>query len=351
MATVTQRVSKIKQPYGGYLPLKYFSKERLEDGQKLNENENIPASLIGLAVDYLTRFLLGDSVDKAFHISCLGASNIGMLKKATMLKANITGLDDLSITSACKLAGFDVCYRASTTAYKPIEDINPDTATIENIRIMASRSMLFWERYGPVVCSEITFEGGYTAMVNAGDGDYISNDTLWDFKVSKSSPTTKHSLQILMYYVMGLHSTHEYYKNISNLGFYNPRLNIVYICPVNRISAETIMAIENDVLCYGVPLNQCKFDAPNSSENNYQADELSVAEVCDLTGLKKKLVYADIRSGALNAYKKKNKYYIKISEYQKYKKKKDLEKKLTIILEIIIAIISIAIILYVWRQY
>ena len=143
MASVTQRISQIKQPYGGFLPMKCFKKENLNDGLTLNENENIHASLVGMAVDYLTRFALGSSVDKSFHISCLGAANIGMRSKATLLKSKITGLDDLSISSACKLAGFYVCYRSTKSAYKPIEDINPDEFTIENIRIMVNRSIFY----------------------------------------------------------------------------------------------------------------------------------------------------------------------------------------------------------------
>ena len=110
MASVTTVVSKTKQPQGGYLPMKYFKKEYLGDFFVLNESENIPASLVGLAVDYLTRFELGASVDKAFDISYLGAINIRMSDKATSLMSNITGLDDLSIISACKLVGFDVCF-------------------------------------------------------------------------------------------------------------------------------------------------------------------------------------------------------------------------------------------------
>ena len=92
--------------------MKNFTKEIFNDGLTLNETENIHASLVGIAVDYLTRFSLGSSVDKAFHISCLGAANIGMSSKATLLKSKITGLDDISIISACKLAGFDFCYGA-----------------------------------------------------------------------------------------------------------------------------------------------------------------------------------------------------------------------------------------------
>ena len=196
--------------------MKTFSKTFFDDGLTLNENENIFPALTGLAVDYLSRFSLGDSVDKAFHISTQGACNIHMLYKADALKAKITGLDDVSIISACKMVGFDVCYRVGLAGYKPVEEINPDAGTIENIRIMVNRCLSFWRAYGPIVCSEPTFEGGYTKTVDAGDGDFVTLDTIWDLKVSKKPPTTKHSLQILMYYIMGKHSTNEYFKNVSN---------------------------------------------------------------------------------------------------------------------------------------
>jgi len=324
--------------------MKTFSKEIFNDGITLNETENIHASLVGLAVDYLTRFSLGDSVDKAFHISCLGAANIGMESEAAFYKSCVTGLDDHSIISACKLAGFDVCFRSSPSAYKPIEDIYPDAPTINNIRTMVNRALTFWVKYGPIECSEPTFEGGYTDTVNAGDGDFLTKDTLWDFKVSKSAPTTKHSLQILMYYIMGVHSIHEHFKNISNLGFFNPRLNIAYICPVSKISAETIAEIENDVLCYrnSLPIN--KETTPAYSVSS-KSDEMTVAEVCNTTGFAKSVIYADIRSGKLQAYKKGNKYYISQSDFFEYKGQKERQQKNQLGVSVAIIIVFILIIL------
>ncbi len=346
MASVTQRISQIKQPYGGYLPLKSFSKAIFDDGFTLNESENIHASLVGMAVDYLTRFLLGDSVDKAFHISCLGASNIGMLNKATMLMSKVTGLDDISIISACKLAGFDVCFRSSKSAYKPIENINPDIPTIENIRIMVNRSVSFWNKYGPIVCSEPTFEGGYTDAVNTGDGDFLSKDTLWDFKVSKSAPSSKHTLQILMYYVMGLHSIHKHFKNISNLGIFNPRLNIAYICPINSISAETIAEIENSVLCYGGSFFENREYISHSESSKTTFDEYTVADICNMTGFKKSIVYADIRSGCLRAYKKGNKYCISQADCFEYIDRKKLQQRIQIGISIAGIIIAILFVIF-----
>ena len=347
MASVTQRISKIKQPYGGYLPMKYFHKEVLDDGLMLNENENIHASLVGITVDYLTRFSLGDSIDKAFHVSCLGASNIGMLKTAMLLKTQVTGLDDQSIISACKLAGFDVCFRASKSAYKPIEDINPDESTIENIRTMVNRSVTFWNKYGPIVCSEPTFEGGYTDTVDAGDGDFLSNDTLWDFKVSKSAPTTKHSLQILMYYVMGLHSIHEHFRNIANLGFFNPRLNTVYICPVSTIPKETIVEIETNVICYGISLSHDHEYNPITKIEASHTTNYTVADICNMTGFKKSVVYADIRSGYLYAHKKGNKYCIFEEDFYNYIERKKTQQKIQIGVTIAFAVVSILIMLFI----
>ena len=59
MYSVTKRISMIKQPRGGYINKKELVVTQLDDGITLNENENIHASLVGLAVDYMTRFLMG----------------------------------------------------------------------------------------------------------------------------------------------------------------------------------------------------------------------------------------------------------------------------------------------------
>ena len=49
---------------------------------------------------------------------------------------------------------------------------------------MVERSLKFVEEYGPIILEGFTFEGGYTDIVQAGDGDFITEDTLWDFKVT-----------------------------------------------------------------------------------------------------------------------------------------------------------------------
>lgn len=257
MYSVTQRIAKIKQPYGGYLPVKKLKTIKLNDGKELNNNENIHVSLIGMAVDYLTRFLIGSDKKEAFQISLRGAYILGKLtdKSETLMKAvvlldGINGLDDTSIRNACKLSGFDVVLRSGPMGYRPIEEIDPNEDTISNIRTMVERSIEFWENYGPIVLDGFTFEGGYTDIISAGDGDYLTADTLWDFKVSKNKPTSKQTLQILVYYLMGKHSVHKEFDSINKLGLYNPRKNVVYYIDVAEIPETIIEEVCTEVIGY-----------------------------------------------------------------------------------------------------
>ena len=59
MSSVTSRISQIKQPRGGFLKPSDMRVEDQNDGITLNVQENIHASIIGMAVDYLTRFMNG----------------------------------------------------------------------------------------------------------------------------------------------------------------------------------------------------------------------------------------------------------------------------------------------------
>ena len=55
--SVTQRVKTIRQPRGGYIPLRMMEKTEYYDGKVLGE-ENVSPSVVGLAVDYLTKMNL-----------------------------------------------------------------------------------------------------------------------------------------------------------------------------------------------------------------------------------------------------------------------------------------------------
>lgn len=278
MSSVTSRVKEVKQPRGGYIKPSAFVETKRHDDFVLNENENVHSAIIGMAVDYLTRFMLNGDVRKAFAVSIKGfltADEYGVpMAEHTgeRLISCITGLDDESIRCACKLVAFDVWYRNPNDAVrsKQSDEIEPDAATIENVRILVKRSLSFFEDYGPVVADEFSFcpetpnamkyaemlktgkgmYGGYTSTVSTGDGDFLTADTMWDFKVSKSKPTSKHTLQLLMYWIMGQYSGQSVYEGIINVGIFNPRLNAVYTLDMSTVPDGVIGAVERDVICY-----------------------------------------------------------------------------------------------------
>lgn len=260
MSSVTGRIGEIKQPRGGYIKPSQFKVHNLDDGLALSENENVHASVIGMAVDYLTRFVMGTKVTDAFNISYKGAiiaeqifQQKGTLKKVEKLLSGIKEIDSSSIINACKIVTYDVWFRNPINAItaKGADETNPDVDTVNNIKIMVERSISFWNKYGPIVKDGFTFEpNGYTNTVDSGDGDYLTADTLWDFKVTKTKPTNKHTLQLLMYWIMGQHSGQEIYKNIQNLGIFNPRLNVAYLLDIKSISEEIIAEVERDIIRY-----------------------------------------------------------------------------------------------------
>lgn len=178
MPSVTQRIKKVKQPRGGYINPCNLQIEELTIERELNGEENINPSLVGMAVDYLTRYPLGSVVEEAFNITIKGAMNVNDLPYAKQLLSSIEGLTDDSILFACQLFGYDVAYRAGLHAYRPGSNIQPDKATIENIRLMVERSLDFFQENGPVIMDGFDSEGAYTDQIHIGDGDFITERTL-----------------------------------------------------------------------------------------------------------------------------------------------------------------------------
>ena len=172
--------------------------------------------------------------------------------RANSLLTSIKGLDDRSISAACKLAGYDVIYRAGVGAFHSIDVIEPDQDMIDNIRIMVRRSEEFWKEHGPIVKMGFTMDGGYTTIISAGDGDYLTKDTLWEFQAIQKEPGSRQSLQLLVYYLMGIHSVHEEFKSIRKLGLYNPRKNKAYLIDLTAISQEVMDEVSKRVIGYGL---------------------------------------------------------------------------------------------------
>jgi len=333
MRSVTQRIKEIKQPKGGYIKPSSMQIIQLEDQIKLNKVENISPSLVGLVVDYMTRFLSGTPKEKAFYISLLGASKINEGKKAKEFLENINGLDEHSIRYACKLVGYDVCFRAGITYYKEVNNIEPDKDTIFNIKIMIERSIDFFIKYGPVVQDGITFEGGYTSIIGAGDADFMTKDTIWDFKVSKLPVKKEHTLQLLVYYLMGKHTNNQDFEKITKLGIYNPRINTVYLKNISEIEKSVIEEVETTVIGY---------------DDIYTEEKLlDMSEIMRVLNCSRYMVMKYYNEEELPLIKQKNRYYIdkkSLIEWIEMINEKRRREKIT---QIIISLIYLVIVFFI----
>lgn len=295
MASVTQRITQynksVGQPRGGLINPKLFSVEQLDDGLGALDikQENLHASTVGAAVDYLSRLALVRTtpasatleVADVFRASLRGAQRISeFTEHATVTSEAMIALGELNITDladgtvmfdldktavqvACQLETYDVGLRAGVQLYNPVSSSRtPDALTTAHILAMVDRAKSFFAAYGPITADGFVFvdgdellaggRGGYTDMVDSGDGDFLTADTLWDFKVSASKPTKDHTLQLLMYFLMGKQSGMPEFTTQTHVGIFNPRLNTVHRLAVAEVPADVIQIIRRDVIGHAV---------------------------------------------------------------------------------------------------
>ena len=278
MGTVKEVARSTLQPKGSYLPLKAFDKIVYDDGIVLGDNENVHGSLIGAASEYLTGVVLGESVEDCFKVPLIGAYNAdaempGSYVAAEKMVTEIKGLDDCSVYNALSVASFDVWYRDYSYAISSprYNEICPNEDTVRNVQTIVQRTVDLFKRFGGIKAHGFNFDpegktpddhlkwigrsrksnfGGYSQKVYNGEGDYLTTDTMWDIKVLKSKITNKHTLQLLMYWVMGQHSGRELFKEVSRIGLFNPRTNTAYLLDMNMFSRDIIHAVEKDVIEY-----------------------------------------------------------------------------------------------------
>lgn len=249
--SVTQRIRHVIQPDKGLLPLSLFQADPLYDDRRINGDWSIPAAQVGLAIDHLGRVMAGSDPQVAFYTSMQGAIRSGAGDQAEKLLRLVEENGKQTITAACRLVFFDDAFRGG-------EPVDPAAAlgatvswhTLQDLAAMLMRLGTFLASFGPVTWDGFTFEGGYTSKISFGDGDLLTHDTLWDLKVSAWPPTPSHTLQLAVYYLMGLHSTHQAYRAIRRLGIYNPRLNTAWTIATSRIDPHLALGIERDIIGY-----------------------------------------------------------------------------------------------------
>lgn len=253
MTGVLWRTNRVKQPRGGYLKTRDMEIVHLENLTTLHNQQDPHVNLktIALAVDYLTHLFLGFDKREIFATSLIGAGMIDEVEHAQKLLDEINDLDSQSIINTCKIVGYDGVFRRGKYPFVPVEEIKPTEETVEDIRTMVHRSLNFFENKKPIIKNNVKFKEGYTNTIRTGEVDFLTNDELWDLQILKHGLQEEDSLQILVYYLLGLRSVHkEHFKKVKIIGIYNPRLNISYSIHVKDLSEELIEEVYEKVISH-----------------------------------------------------------------------------------------------------
>lgn len=280
MSSVTARIKEINQTYGGYLPSKMFICKQYNDNKEVKPLSDKYYSMVqGTMTDDLARLECGFNRNDVFRLAILGATlldaamlcsisgydGVMAINKTRELLSRVNGLDNNSLHSVYRLVELEGCYRNINNVLKidVYSLLNPCKYSefnimANNIRVMVERAYKFIRGINKgKIYSGLTFEGGYTLNVNSGDCDYIVGDTLIDLKCSVSKyMRSDWSLQLLIYYIMGLHSENSsIFNNVKYLCIFNAVYNKSYTLDISKIDDKTMYIISKDIIGYSMVYN------------------------------------------------------------------------------------------------
>lgn len=261
MSSVTERIKQVNQPGDGILPPSRFTEVDIPAREELApmQDEDIAPELIGNAVDYLTRLELGEDRQKVFRRSLEGARAAGDEESARWMIDRLSlSLSDETIGYALQLVSYISVDAEGNDSVPPVGSINPNTATCRNIRAMVNRAADFFRGQGRLIDTGIRFDRAYTLLVQGGEADYLTEDCLWDLKTSIRPISAVETLQILVYYRLGIRTGRPEFRNLKRIGIYNARQSKSYTINVEDIGEEIFKIVDRDVIGYTSPMSDSK---------------------------------------------------------------------------------------------
>lgn len=276
MIPVTSWTRKVKQPRGGYLPVKSMRAESFDDRRVLNSVENLSAGTVGTSVDYLSRVLSGHDAHEVFALPLAGAEKLGRQSVADKYLSEIIMFADDGVATpelihaGVNLSRFDIAFKTGNERY--LDALNGavaiDDDTAENIAIMVDRILVFRYRHNILNAESKqvyykSFPGLTGADCLSGEIDVSADDSLWDCKAMSTKLRATYTAQILAYYVMLFHvNGRDMQSDIARgclnpnraepvdftLGFFNPRENCEYTIRASEIDPLVFTKLADDMV-------------------------------------------------------------------------------------------------------
>lgn len=146
MASAATRAKEAWQPRGGYVDPRSMKAVRFEGARPLfpAASENVHPSVVETAVRRLLALIAGDTVEGAFSECVVSALVVGQRDDALRLRADIRGLDDASVASACRLSAYEAALEAGIALHaEDVTRMRPNAATLANVRTMVESASGF----------------------------------------------------------------------------------------------------------------------------------------------------------------------------------------------------------------
>ena len=178
-ATITTLSNKVKQPKGGYLPVKLFKEIHYNTKHEFFPDENVSNPLIKTTVDNMTRILLGAKAKKVFQPATSGlmVAKVDIFGDTFDLIHTAAYLDDDSILAAFQLSIYETIYRSGYRSSVNLENKLPDNPTIENIREMINRSPAYFKQQEHIIDVGDRLFVKYKGDTIYGNYDYLTEDS------------------------------------------------------------------------------------------------------------------------------------------------------------------------------
>lgn len=293
MTSVTQRIAQynreVGQPRGGLVSPELLTVTQLDDGYGELDSTVENLSDVGLVVHYLSRLTdilvtsyveAREAAESIFRTPLADArrlSDAGLFPEAHAdaleslrefrLSTYADGvasfeLDERTVRAACRLPPYEIAQRSGVAWYDPAgTDHSPDATTLAHIIMMTERTHDFLREDGPARAVEFSFTSGheeledeeadgYLIVLDGGDGDFITEEAVWDYTARSSPPSKDHLLKLLVHCLMGKDSGLPQFRTQTYLGIFNPRMNMVYQLAIGDIPAEVLEIVRRDVIGY-----------------------------------------------------------------------------------------------------
>ena len=258
--SVTQFIKEFDQPDGGVLPVDLFDSFYVDMRDNyFIKHDRVDPAIMGVGVDYMSRWLMSADFEGAFITPLSGAHIISELSGDNYHIERAAELSDIikytrnkqaRYESVLRLCAYDQIARGGGVLVN-IDEVNPEDTDIAVMERLVKRVLKFLDKFGPIVLDGFNFDGGYTDTITHGEGDFLTDNTLWDMKTIRRDIGPYHTLQLLMYWRMGLRSQHrELFRGIQFLGIYNPRSNKIHRCPTSNIPQDAIDLTDFELIGY-----------------------------------------------------------------------------------------------------